>query len=75
MKRKTEQQESIVAEKLREMRLKRELSQEALAKMSGIDRKTVNRIENEHFSPNLNTLLRLCAAMSIKPQDLFRGLK
>lgn len=75
MKHKTEQQESMVSEKLKQLRLRRELSQGKLAELSGIDRKTVNRIENEHFSPNLNTLLRLCQAMSVKPQDLFRGMK
>jgi putative transcriptional regulator len=75
IKKRTEHQESAVAEKLREARIKRQMSQHELAERCGIDRKTVNRIENEHFSPNLNTLLRLCMAMSIKPQDLFRGVR
>jgi DNA-binding XRE family transcriptional regulator len=40
-------------------RLSRELSQDALAQRAGVDRKTVNRIENNHFSPSLDTFLRI----------------
>jgi putative transcriptional regulator len=64
-----------VAKKLKETRISLELSQEALAEYAGIDRKTVNRIENNHFSPNLDTLLRLCVALSIEPVDLFDKVK
>lgn len=64
-----------VAKKLKETRISLELSQETLAQYAGIDRKTVNRIENNHFSPNLDTLLRLCVALSIEPVELFEGVK
>lgn len=67
--------EKLVADRLREFRESAELTQGDLAKLAGIDRKTVNRIENNHFSPNLDTLLRLCVAMSIKPVKLFEGIK
>jgi hypothetical protein len=40
-------------------RLSRELSQDALAQRAGVDRKTVNRIENNHFSPSMDTFLRI----------------
>jgi len=69
-----ERQEMAVANKLKELRLSREMTQEQLADGAGIDRKTVNRIENQHFSPNLNTLLRLCAVLSVKPSDLLKNL-
>jgi transcriptional regulator with XRE-family HTH domain len=48
------------------------LSQQALADFAGIDRKTVNRIENDHFSPNVDTLLRITTALDVKPELLFR---
>lgn len=66
--------EKAVATRLREMRIKQELSQEALAEASGIDRKTVNRIENQHFSPNLETLFRLCDAIGVNPSELLKGI-
>ncbi|NBO57256.1 MAG: XRE family transcriptional regulator, partial [Actinobacteria bacterium] len=36
--------------------------------------KTVNRIENGHFSPSLDTLFRLCKALKVKPEALVKGL-
>jgi transcriptional regulator with XRE-family HTH domain len=47
-------------------RTKLGLSQERLAKICNIDRKTINRIENGHFSPNLETLVRIFTALDIK---------
>ncbi len=41
-----------------------ELSQDNLARMAGLDRKTVNRIENGHFSPSLETITRLASALN-----------
>lgn len=64
----------VVAERLLEARIKRSLSQEATARKAGVDRKTVNRIENGHFSPSLDTLLRLCRVLDIKPSNLFNGI-
>ena len=64
-----------VAKKLKQARIDLELSQQTVADFAGIDRKTVNRIENNHFSPNLDTLLRLCVALSIQPVELFEGVK
>lgn len=67
--------ERVVCEKLRDLRLSRGLSQDALATECGIDRKTINRIENNHFSPSLNTLFRLCGALNIKPAELLKVVK
>jgi DNA-binding XRE family transcriptional regulator len=50
------------------------MSQQEVADNAGIDRKTVNRIENFHFLPNIDTLLRLAKAFSINPADIFEGL-
>lgn len=66
--------EKIVAERLCELRLENDLTQEQLAQASGIDRKTVNRIENGHFSPNLSTLIRVCKALKVKPSEVLEGI-
>jgi DNA-binding XRE family transcriptional regulator len=59
-----------IAERLKNERLEREWSQETLANKAGIDRKTVNRIENGHFSPSMTTFLLLCEAMKVNAQDI-----
>ena len=53
-------------------RLSRELSQDALAQRAGVDRKTVNRIENGHFSPSMDTFFRICGALGVKPVDVVK---
>jgi len=54
------------------MRRKREMSQDALAIKAGLDRKTINRIENNHFSPSMDTFFRICGALGVKPAELLR---
>jgi transcriptional regulator with XRE-family HTH domain len=53
-----------------ELRSAEELSQARLAEIAGVDRKTINRIENGHFSPALDTIVRLSVALGISPSDL-----
>ncbi|MFA5775832.1 MAG: helix-turn-helix transcriptional regulator, partial [Ilumatobacteraceae bacterium] len=61
-----------LAERLYQFRQQNELSQARLAEIAGVDRKTINRIENGHFSPALDTIVRLCVALGVKPADLLR---
>jgi putative transcriptional regulator len=70
----TEKKELRVSARLKALRLDRELSQDMLAQKAGIERKTVNRIENGHFSPNLSTLIRVCKALKVKPSDVLEGI-
>jgi len=48
------------------------ISQQSLASTIGVDRKTINRIENRHFSPSLDTLVRIFTALNINSQNVFR---
>ena len=64
--------ERKITETLRDLRIESGLSQNALADKSGIDRKTVNRIENNHFSPSINTLIRLCDTLSVKVSEVVK---
>jgi len=67
---------AVIAHNIREWRLALGQSQAALAEKAGVDRKTVNRIENEHFSPNVDTLARLAKAQKKHPvQYLTKGGK
>ena len=56
--------------RLRSLREASFFSQEELAKRAGVDRKTVNRIENGHFSPSVYTLLALCDALKVDAREI-----
>ena len=70
LKVKSSLQQEVVADQLRKQRIKAEFSQDELAKLAGIDRKTINRIENGHFSPTLDTITRLFVVLKITPGNL-----
>ncbi len=70
----TDKKELRVSARLKALRLDRELSQDMLAQKAGIERKTVNRIDNGHFSPNLSTLIRVCKALKVKPSEVLEGI-
>ncbi|MGA1257231.1 MAG: helix-turn-helix transcriptional regulator [Ilumatobacteraceae bacterium] len=59
-----------VADRLMALREERGLSQARLAELAGVDRKTINRIENGHFSPSLDTLTRLSVVLKCRLADL-----
>ena len=61
--------------KLRDARIAMDLSQDGLAQEAGLERKTINRIENGHFSPSVDSLFRLCKALEVTPSELFKGIK
>lgn len=67
---KMEKLQEEVGDRLLELRTRREMSQQALADKCDVDRKTINRIERGHFSPNLNTLLRICIALNVVPSEI-----
>ena len=59
-----------VADRLMTLRAERGFSQAHLAQLAGVDRKTINRIENGHFSPSLDTLTRLSVVLKCRLADL-----
>jgi transcriptional regulator with XRE-family HTH domain len=65
---------NIISKRLKYYRIESGLSQQALSDYAGVDRKTVNRIENGHFSPNIETLLRLATALDVTPAEIFKGI-
>jgi DNA-binding XRE family transcriptional regulator len=56
------------------MRIEAEMTQDQLASKAGLERKTINRIENGHFSPNLSSLIRICNALKVKPSQVLEGI-
>jgi len=70
-----ERSRGLLAARVLDLRTKQRLSQQALADHAGIDRKTVNRIENGHFSPSVETLLRICHVVKASPSQMLKGIK
>jgi len=70
LKREVKDMRKVLADRLFELRTNADLSQARLAEIAGVDRKTINRIENGHFSPALDTIVRLSFALGIAPSTL-----
>lgn len=62
-----------IGECIRSTRLQRNLTQEGLAERAGLDRKTVNRIEQGHTSASLDHLLLIADALGVPLSVLVRG--
>ena len=61
---------ALVAWNVRKLRVKRGLSQEALAVDAGVDRSYVGRIERGIENPTAETLERLAAALDVPVAEL-----
>ena len=60
---------------LREQRLARGLSQEALALEAGVDRTFVSQLERGIRQPTLTTLWKLAGVLRIAPSELVRQME
>jgi putative transcriptional regulator len=70
LKKASSQSAQTVADRLIALRDERGFSQARLAELAGVDRKTINRIENGHFSPSLDTLTRLSVVLKCRLSEL-----
>ncbi|MEU8756194.1 helix-turn-helix transcriptional regulator [Streptomyces chartreusis] len=61
-----------IGDRIRAARLDANLTQERLAELSGMDRQTINRIEQGHASPLLDNLIRIADALGTPLADLVR---
>lgn len=68
-----EKQAKCLAERLREEREKRHISQIDLALEAGLSQNIVAFIETGKRSPNVLTILKICNALEISPATLFES--
>lgn len=61
-----------LGDRIRETRMWRNLTQEKLAELTGIDRSTVQRIERGTSDAKVSQLLRIAQALNIHVTDLLR---
>ncbi len=57
--------------RLKEKRLARSMTQEALAQAVGVTRQTIIAIEKEHFVPSVKLALELARALDANLNELF----
>jgi putative transcriptional regulator len=57
--------------RLKEIRLQKELTQESLANAVGVTRQTIIAVEKEKFVPSVKLALELALALDTPLQDLF----
>lgn len=65
----------VLARNVREQRLRRGTSQEALAHAAGIHSSEISRIERAVREPRLSTLVRLARALDVTPSELLEGMR
>lgn len=61
----------VLKNRIKEVRVKLNLSQDGLAKLVGVSRNTISSIETGQFSPTAKLALILCVALDEKFEDLF----
>lgn len=60
---------------LREYRERKKISQEKLEDISGIDRKTIFRIENDLNTPKITTYARLVIALDMSNEEIGENIR
>lgn len=60
-----------LAHAIRRLRRARELSQEALAAMAGVNPKHLSEIERANKDPRATTVIRLAEALGLTPAELY----
>lgn len=67
--------ESIVGQRLKEMRIKKGLSQEDLSLETGLDRSYISMVERGKRNPTLIVIFRLCEILDIQPSALVKHVE
>lgn len=60
---------------LKEYRLRKKLSQEDLERLTGLDRKTIFRIENDLNMPLIDTYAKLVTALELSDKEIVDEIK
>jgi transcriptional regulator with XRE-family HTH domain len=59
--------------RLKNLRIRRALTQEELAAKANMGKNTVNRIERNLTEPHMSTLRKLAQALGVEPHELLEG--
>lgn len=61
----------LFGERLRELRTERNLSQERLAELAGLDRNYIGQIERAERNVALVNIVKIAQALEVEPGELF----
>ena len=64
-------EELVLKNRLKEIRVEKHLSQQQLADLVGVSRNTISSIETGQFNPTAKLALILCIALDKKFEELF----
>jgi putative transcriptional regulator len=64
--------EKMLQNTLKVQRAKKDLTQEQLAELVGVTRKTINTIENRKFIPSTYLALKLAHSLDVSVEELFQ---
>lgn len=67
--------EKAFGQAFRQFRLKQKISQEQVSDVARCDRTTVSLIERGLVSPKLETIVRICSAIAIRPSEVMKGME
>lgn len=67
--------EKAFGQVIRELRLERNLSQEKLSELSGLDRSYVSEIERGEKTASIRTLFKIAIGLDIKPSKLLSRIE
>ena len=56
---------NLIAENIRIQRLRKRLTQEALAEMAGVSTKYINSIETKKVNPSITVIVNICKSLNI----------
>jgi transcriptional regulator with XRE-family HTH domain len=59
-----------IGDRLRNLRVRRALTQQELAERAGVGKNTVNRVERNEGEPHMSTLRKLAKALDVDPAEL-----
>lgn len=62
-----------IGTKIKEIRKRKRISQEKLAEMVSMNLRSINRIENQHNIPTLETLDKIAQVLGVSITDFFEG--
>ena len=65
-----QQRREAFGKSMKKIRMQAKISQERLAEIAGLDRKTISRIENGHLSPSLDNLWAITDALDMQAYEL-----
>ncbi len=65
---------TLLGKRLAKARKAKGLTQEKLAEQTGLANNYISNIENNRSIPSLETLIKLCEALAITPNDLLLGV-